>query len=225
VLASRGSSPEARAALADLCAAYWEPVFQFLRGQGRDDDAARELTQEFFARLLAGAGVTGADPARGRFRSYLLGALKHFLQAERTRRLAAKRGHGAETVPLDAPADDTHAGLSLPDPSALPPDVLFDRHWAATLLAHALDRLGRELAAEGRGRHFAVLKPALLGGGDAGPQAALAAELELSENAVKVAIHRLRRRFRDTVRAEIAETLHDPAQVDEEMRSLLAALG
>ena len=223
VTRARGGTPEARSALSDLCAAYYAPVAAFLRRETRDPDAARELTHEFFARLLAGSGVAGADPARGRFRSYLLGAVKHFLQVDRVRRSAAKRGAGAEHVPLE-PGTDTSPGLDLPDPGAVPADAAFEREWAHALLGRALDRLGAAMAAEGKAHHFGTLKPCLLGSDPAVPYVELAVRLGLTEAAVKVAVHRLRKRFRDAVHAEIADTLADPGQVDEELQHLVAVL-
>jgi DNA-directed RNA polymerase specialized sigma24 family protein len=235
VVRARGESPEARAALGDLCAAYYAPVESFLRRETGDPATARELAQEFFSRLLAGSGFGGADERRGRFRSYVLGAVKHFLQAERTRRGARKRGGNAEHLSLDAAgaATGTDAGPGtgldgtapqIPDPAAVSPDAAFDRQWAHSLLERALDRLSRDMAAEGKSRQFEILQVCLLGAETPPPQAELAVALGLGETAVKVAIHRLRARFRETVRAEIAETLADPTQVDEEMRHLIAAL-
>lgn len=225
VVRARGGSPEARAALSDLCAAYYGVVETFIRRETSDPEAARDLTQEFFARVLSGSGLGGADPLRGRFRSYLFGAVKHFLAGERARRLAARRGGGAEHVPLVQDATETQAAMEIADPGAPSPEGAFDRQWAAAVLARALDRLGTEMVAEGRGRLFEVLKPCLQGAAEPPAQAGLAAALGLSEGAVKVAIHRLRQRFRAAVRSEIAETLADPAVgVEEEMRHLVAAL-
>lgn len=223
VARARGNTPEARSALSDLCAAYYLPVEAFLLREIRDPETARELTHDFFARLLAGSGVAGADPTRGRFRSYLLGAVKHFLSSDRVRRTAAKRGAHAEHVPLDV-GTDTSPGLDPPDPGAVPADLAFEREWANTLLARTLDRLGAAMAAEGKTRHFEVLKPSLLGIEASVPHAELAAKLGLTEAAVKVAVHRLRKRFRDAVRSEVAETLADPSHVDEELQHLIAVL-
>lgn len=223
VARARGESPEARMALSDLCAAYYGPVEAFIRRQTQDLQETRDLTQEFFARLLAGSGVAGADPERGRFRSYVLGAVKHFLHAERVRRGAAKRGAGLEHVPMEKESG-TEAGIQVADPGAVSADTAFDRAWAHALLERALTRLGGEMAAEGKGRQFEALKGCLQGTVVVQPQAELGAALGMSESAVKVAIHRLRKRFRDVVRAEIAETLVEGANVDEEMRHLIQAL-
>ena len=223
VARARGESPEARMALSDLCAAYYGPVEAFIRRQTTDLQETRDLTQEFFARLLAGSGVGGADPERGRFRSYVLGAVKHFLHAERVRRGAAKRGSGAEHVVLEGESG-TEAGLQVADSGAVAADVAFDRAWAHALLERALTRLGGEMVEEGKGRTFEVLKGCLQGAVAVKPQAELGEALGMTEATVKVAIHRLRKRFREVVRAEIAETLVDGANVDEEMRYLIQAL-
>jgi len=223
VARARGESPEARMALSDLCAVYYGPVEAFIRRQTTDLQETRDLTQEFFARLLAGSGVGGADPERGRFRSYVLGAVKHFLHAERVRRSAAKRGAGLEHVPLDIESS-TEPGFQVADPGAVGADEAFDRAWAHAVLERSLTRLGGEMAEEGKGRQFEVLKGCLQGAVVVKPQAELAESLGMSEATVKVAIHRLRKRFREVVRAEIAETLVEGANVDEEMRHLIQAL-
>src|SRR5262245_17874925 len=203
VLAARGDSTEARAALSDLCAAYYQPVVAFLRGSGRTNDAARDLAHQFFAGILERNSLDGADPQRGRFRSYLLGAVKHFLHLAREREERQKRGGAKEHLAL-APATDTSPGLDPPAPSGLTPDVLFDRQWAMTVLERALTVVERELTEAGHHREMEVLKPWLTGDcqGYAQTQADAARELSMSEGAVKVAIHRLRRRFREAVRRE-----------------------
>lgn len=223
VLAARGDSPESQAALGDLCGAYYGAVLAFIRRSGRDEEAARELTQEFFARVLAGRAFTGADPERGRFRSFLLGAVKHFLADAHDRAHAAKRGSGTAPLPLGVETD-TSPGLELPDATAPDPEREFDRKWALTVLDRALAALAREQAEAGRATHFATLKPWLTGDTGTGSQADAARALDLNEGAVKVAIHRLRRRFRELVKAELAQTLADPAQVNDELACLQAAL-
>ncbi|MBX3744049.1 MAG: sigma-70 family RNA polymerase sigma factor [Verrucomicrobiae bacterium] len=222
-----GTGEGARLALGELCEAYYAPVEAFLRRHAANPGEAPDLTQEFFARLLRGGGVAGANPDRGRFRSYLLGAVKHFLHDERVRRRAAKRGGDLVHVPLEAGPDsdtDTESGLQLPDPTSVAAGTEFDRRWANALLERALDRLEREMRAEGRSAQFEGLKPYLSGPEPPPPQAELAPRLGLGVVALKVAIHRLRRRFRDAVKAEIAETLADPAQVEEELRHLVRTL-
>jgi DNA-directed RNA polymerase specialized sigma24 family protein len=223
VLDARGDAPEARAALSDLCAAYYAPVFAFIRRERGDEDAARELAHEFFERLLAGGGVAGADPARGKFRSFLLGAVKHFLADRRDYELREKRGAGATHEPLDA-GTDSAPGLTIADANALPPDVLFDRQWALTLLDRAFVALEAELSAEGKGAHLEVLKPWLIADADRGEQTAAAAQLGVSETAVRVIVHRLRQRYRESVRAELRQTLAPDGSLEEELQCLFAAL-
>lgn len=223
VLEARGDSPEARAALSDLCAAYYAPVLAFLRGTVSNQDVARDLTQEFFARVLARQGVDTADPQRGRFRSYLLGAVKHFLGDVREREHRLKRGAGRDPEPLD-PDTDTSLGMQFPDTATPGPDKEFDRKWALTLLDRALQALAQEQQDVGKADHFDTLKPWLTGDTENLSQAEAAHRLGLNEGAVKVAIHRLRRQFREVIKAEIGQTVSNRAQVDEELHHLLEAL-
>ena len=220
---AKAESPDGRRALAELCDAYYEPVAAFLRCELRDVDAARDLAHDFFATMLAGGAITRAEQARGRFRSYLLGAVKHFLSHHRETSRRLKRGAGVENVSLN----DTDAGeaRSVADVSMMSPDMAFDRQWAITVLARALEALRQECVAEGRGEFFESVKPWLTGEAAHGDQAALAARCGLNANALKVAVHRLKRRFRELLKAEVAGTLDDPAAVETEMRALFAALG
>jgi RNA polymerase sigma-70 factor (ECF subfamily) len=220
---ARGASPEARAALSELCAAYYAPVVAFLRREGRAEDSARELAHEFFAKILADDSLGEAARGRGRFRSYLLGAVKHFLANWRRDATREKRGGGAEHVTL-GPGTDTSPGVDVADAGALAPDAAFDHEWALAIVERALAVLQSESEAAGNHAHFVALKPWLTPTGAPVPQSDVATQLGLSEGAVKVAIHRLRRRFREIVRAEVAQTLHDPADFDDEMRHLVAAL-
>jgi len=225
VLRARGESEEGRTALSELCEAYYQPILRFLRREGRDEDAARELAHDFFQSVLAGGGFDGADPERGRFRSYLLGALKHFLADRRAHAHRLKRGGGATPESLDAPAGtDTSSVLEVADPGAAHSDACFDREWALTIMDRGLAVLQKEFAASGKPDQFEVLKPWLMGDTTAHLQADAASRLGLSEGAVKVTIHRLRKRFREAVRSEIAQTLRDPQLVDEELRHLVEAL-
>jgi DNA-directed RNA polymerase specialized sigma24 family protein len=214
VLRLHGQGEEAKAALSDLCAAYYEPVVAFLRRDGRNEDAARESAHAFFESVLTG-GLGAPDPGRGRFRSYLLGALKHFLMKQRSTALAGKRGGGAEHVPLVS-ENDTAPGLPMP---GISDDTLaFDREWAFALIARGLATLEREHSH--RLALFSALKPWLNGAADT-PQSEIARSLGMSETAVKVAIHRLRERFRELIRAEISSTLDDPADIADELRYLI----
>jgi RNA polymerase sigma factor (sigma-70 family) len=225
VLRARGDSAAGRQALAELCESYWGPVFRFLRSEGRDEETARELTQEFFARVLERGGLGGAEPERGRFRSYLLGAVKHFLADRRDREHRLKRGGGSVPQSLDAGGGTTTAvALQVADPTALPPDSTFDRAWALALMERTFSALQREFADAGKTTHFEVLKPWLEGESAGLSQADAAVRLGLNEGAVKVAIHRLRKRFREVIRAELAQTVDSPAEVDEELRYLVEVL-
>lgn len=212
---SRGSDTQASAALSELCEAYYAPVVAFLRREGREEDAARELAHDFFAKLLAGGAIEGAKPERGKFRSYLLGALRHFAADQRDKSLAAKRGSGLEHAEMDDEMADGVAAM---------PDAEFDRQWALTVLARSLSRLEAEMASEGKIAHFEALKPWLTAEADSTPQTVAAEKLGLSVEAVKVAVHRLRKRFREAVKAEIAQTVSDAADVREELDALMAAL-
>lgn len=221
VLAARGGTPEARAALSDLCGTYYEPVVRFLRREGRDPDAARDLAQGFFARVLQSDGFASADPARGRFRSYLLGALRHFLADQRDHRQAVRRGSGVVPESLDGTAEGTGPQVA----AETADDALaFDREWAFDLMRRGLDRLSAEYAADGKGALFEALKPWLGGsvaqetGGEA------VAPAGLGPGALKVAVHRLRRRFRQIIRSEVADTVPDPGDVDAELRHLVEVL-
>ncbi len=217
-----GTTPDGRAALADLCADYYAPVHSFIRLWCRDRDRADDLTQGFFAQVLATeGGALRADQTRGRFRSFMLGAVKHFLCKEEASARTKKRGGGVTHQSLDEQMA-TGADLDLPDTGVLPPDAAFDRQWAMTTLDKALRVLEAEFGAEGKEKIFASIKPWLTGTDV--PQSAAAAELGMTETAVKVAIHRLRQRFRQTLRNQLAQTLESGVSVDEEMQHLFAAL-
>jgi DNA-directed RNA polymerase specialized sigma24 family protein len=225
VLRARGESPAAQAALSELCEAYYAPVAAFIRYAGRDEEAARDLAQEFFARLLAGHGLDTVVPGRSRFRSFLLGAVKHFLADQHDRGQAAKRGGGQTLVSIEAgTGTNTTAELQIPDPAGPAPDTAFDRQWAQTLVERAVNALAGEFAAAGKLEQFETLKPWLLGEIDSVSQADAASRLGMTEGAAKVAIHRLRRRFRALVKGEVARTVGDPAQVQEELRYLVEVL-
>jgi RNA polymerase sigma-70 factor (ECF subfamily) len=221
--AREGGSPPARAALAELCRAYWYPVYAFVRRQGNGHDTAQDLTQEFFARLLEKDALAAVDPARGRFRSFLLASCRNFLANCRDHDHALKRGGGRPTLPLDFGDADGRYGR---EPAhADTPERLFERRWALALLDRVLGRLSDEYAASGKAALFQRLRPYLTGDASGDPYAAAATDLGTNEGAVKVAVHRLRQRYRDTLRDEIAQTLADPAEVDDEIRALFAALG
>lgn len=221
VLQARGDSPQAQAALGELCESYYQPVFRFLQREGRTEDAARELTQEFFARMLARDGFATADPRRGRFRSFVLGALRHFLGDLHDRLNAAKRGSGAVHERIASPTD-TSPGLEIPAPVGDGQDTWFDRQWALAIMDRSLKNLASEHAAAGKAEQFERLKPWLVG--DAAAQADVAGQFGWSESALKVAVHRLRKRFRELVRHEIAQTVPASADIDSELRYLVEVL-
>ena len=220
VLAAQGSSMHAGTALAELCAAYYAPVQSSIARTAHDLGDARDLTQEFFARLLAGGVIAGAEREKGRFRGYLLGAVKHHLADTRDRLRAAKRGAQHEHVPLVS-GTDTSPGNERSAPEAQAPDSFFDRQWGVAVLDRALAALAAEHDQQGSADQFQVLKRWLTGDAADVSQAEAAARLGLNDGAVKVAIHRLRRRFRDLVNAEIAQTVSTEKEVREELRYLI----
>jgi RNA polymerase sigma factor (sigma-70 family) len=220
VLAAQRASTHGGTALADLCAAYYAPVQSYIARTAQDLGDARDLTQEFFARLLAGRMITGAEREKGRFRGYLLGAVKHHLADTRDRQRAAKRGAQHEHVRLDS-GTDTSPGHDCATPESPTPDAFFDRQWGLAVLDLALAALAAEHERQGKAEHFQVLKPWLTGDAAGVSQAQAAARLGLNEGSVKVAIHRLRKRFRDLVRAEIAQTVSTEGEAREELRYLI----
>jgi RNA polymerase sigma-70 factor (ECF subfamily) len=219
--AGRKSSPRAQEALAALCQTYWYPLYACVRRQGHPPHAAQDLTQEFFARLLEKNFLGDVRRARGRFRSFLLAALKHFLANEWDRERALKRGGGREFISLEAEAEARYA-LEPVDLDS--PDRLYERRWALTLLERVLAALKREWTIAGRAAHFDALKDTLAGGRGSVPYAQLAERLGMSEEAVKVAAHRLRKRYRELLRSEIAQTVARPEEVEDEIRHLFTVL-
>jgi RNA polymerase sigma-70 factor (ECF subfamily) len=224
VLAAAGrTSHDAQAALAKLCETYWYPLYAYLRRQGSDPHVARDLTQGFFARLLEKGFLDAVDPSRGRFRSFLLACLKHFLSNERDRERAVKRGGGKGAVSIDAAGAEERYALEPVD--QLTPERLFERRWAMTLLEQTLDALQGEHQQRGKGELFEALKVHLLGDPDAAGYAAIGVRLDMTEAAVKKTVQRLRGRYRELLREQIAQTVATPAEVDEEIRALFNALG
>jgi DNA-directed RNA polymerase specialized sigma24 family protein len=216
--AGRPSGPEGREALERLCETYWLPLHAFIRRRGHDADEARDLTQGFFASFLARDDLAKLDSERGRFRSYLLGAVKHFLANEREREGALKRGGGLR--PLSA--ESLSEVVEQTDERS--PEAAFERQWAIALLGRALERLRAEQYEKGRGERFEGLRPTLDGGAIPGGRATLAAELGISAVALRVASHRLRARYRELVTEEVAHTLDRPQDVEDEIRHLFLAL-
>ena len=224
VLAAAGQGPGTGAAdaLATLCQTYWYPVYAFVRRRGHGPEDAQDLTQAFFARLLEKHTVNAADPARGRFRSFLLASVQNFLANEHDKAAAQKRGGGQSPVSLDPAAAESRYAV---EPAhELTPERLFDRRWAMTLLDLCIGELRDEYAARGQGHVFARLQPFLGGDVPGGSYAPAAAELGVSESAVKVAVHRLRQRYRELLRRQILQTVTSSEEVDDEVRHLFAAL-
>jgi RNA polymerase sigma factor (sigma-70 family) len=218
--AGRGSSPQADVALEELCRSYWYPLYAFVRRQGHSREDAEDLTQGFFARLLEKNYLEGVSSDRGKFRSFM--AFKRFVANEWDHANRQKRGGGA--MPLSLDWQDADQRYQIIPVDALSPDKLYDRAWAVTVLEQVITRLRDESAAEGRTRQYEQLKAFLMVGKSDIPYAQAAAALELTEGAVRVAVHRLRQRYRELLRKEIAQTLSDPAQINEEMQALFSAL-
>jgi RNA polymerase sigma-70 factor (ECF subfamily) len=225
VLAARGETAEAKVALGQLCESYWMPVFRFIAREGRPEETAGDLTQEFFSRILARDPFAAVDPARGRFRSFLLGAVRHFLGDVRDRERAAKRGGGIqpESIEGDESSDEGEA-REIADTKADVPDTYFDRQWAFAIVERALDQIQTEMNEAGKAETFAVLKPWLMGDTSVLSQAEAARTLGLGEGAVKVAVHRLRKRFRELVRSEVAQTVPESGDVETELRYLVEVM-
>ena len=220
VAAGDPDHPEARSALVSLCENYWYPLYAYLRRRGYPADQAQDLTQEFFIRVLEGRYLDRADPERGRFWSFLLSSLKFFVADEEDRNRAHKRGGGA-LVPLEfSSGEERYQREPAHDET---PERIFERRWALSALGRVVEKLRDEFVHHGRPEHFERLKVFLLGQSEA-PYAALAQEMNMSEGALKVAIHRLRKRYRELLRQEVADTVADPAEVESELRFLAVVL-
>lgn len=218
----RGSA-DAEQALARLCTLYWYPVFAFVRRQGHGADAAQDLTQGFFSVLIGKGALAQADRARGRFRSFLLASCQHFLANERDRDQALKRGGGVVPIPIDIIEAEQRYERALSH--AETPERFYDRQWCLTLLDAVLDDLRAHYVAAGKGHLFDTLKGCLTGTEDAANPTSLARDLDMTVGAVKVAIHRLRHRYGEFLRARITECVSSQQDIDEEIRHLLASLG
>jgi RNA polymerase sigma-70 factor (ECF subfamily) len=220
--AGDASSPKAQAALEVLCRAYWYPLYAYVRRKGYDADDSQDLTQEFFARLLARNYLTVADRNKGKFRSYLLGSLEHFLARQWTKAHAQKRGGGQAVLSLDE--TDAENRYLLEPAHELTAEKIFDRRWATTLLDRAMAQLREECVAHHKGDLFGRVEIFLSGEKGEASYAEIAAALKMSKEAIKVAVHRLRRRYGELVRAEIAQTVATPEQADEELQYLFTVL-
>ena len=218
-------STAARQALGTLCEAYWYPLYAFVRRRGATPDDARDLTQAFFTSLLARRSFDDLTPERGRLRAFLLASLKHFLANEAARARAQKRGGGLNVAPLVTDADEAEGHYQREPVESSTPETLYERRWALTVIERVLEELRGRWKADGREREFDALKECLLGQSLQGGYGAVADDLGTTPAAVKTAVHRLRRRFHDGLRRHIAETVADPAEIDDEIRYLIAALG
>jgi len=223
VLAARdGAGTEARQALAVLCETYWYPLYVFVRREGYDADAARDLTQGFFAYLLEKEVLQQVQPSAGRFRSFLLATLRHFISRERGKDQALKRGGGTQTISVDAAAAEARYDLEPTD--ELTPEQVFESRWAMTVLDRAMERLRQESGESGDLERFQKLQPYLTGQKPRLPYNEIAVELQMTEGAVKTAVYRMRQQFGLNLRQEIAETVADPSEIDDEVRYLLSVL-
>jgi RNA polymerase sigma factor (sigma-70 family) len=224
VLAARDrEGTEAGQALAALCDAYWYPLYAFVRRRGHDPESAQDLVQGFFTRLLEKDGLASVDRAKGKFRSFLLASCTHFLANESDRNRAAKRGGGRTPVSIDRL---TAEGRYDREPSHnLTAERLFERRWALTVLENVIGELEREMEGAGKSRQFEALRPVLLGNAERVSYAQIGEALGLSEEAARAAALRLRRRYRALLREEVARTVEDPEEVEDEIRSLFSALG
>jgi RNA polymerase sigma-70 factor (ECF subfamily) len=222
VLAAAGQADTAHArdALEKLCRNYWLPIYVFVRRQGHNAHDAQDLTQEFFARVLEKNFLAGAQREKGRFRSFLLASVKHFLANEWDKSQAQKRGGGQLPISIDAELAEN----SFEPADTLTADRIFERRWALALLELVLRRLREEYTRDGKEKQFNEMKSTLTEGSRTVSYAEIATRLGTSEGAVKVAVHRLRQRYRELLRAEIADTIANPAEIDDEIRNLFAAL-
>lgn len=222
VTAGRDDTPPSHEALEQLCRAYWFPLYAYVRRRGYSPEDAQDLTQEFFARLLERHWLARADRARGRFRTFLLTAMERFLANEWDKGRARKRGGGLAALPLQFETAETRYGDEPADQRT--PEQSFERRWAVALLAQVLGRLEAEQQAEGKAAQFAALKSCLVGDRTSLPYAQIAEATGMTEGAVKVAVHRLRQRYRELLRLEIAQTVTSAEDVEAEMRHLFNVL-
>ncbi len=222
VAAGDPDAPRSKESLAALCGAYWYPIYAYIRHRGYAPESAQDLTQDFFTRVLEKGLFAEADPDRGRFRSFLRTVCGHYLANRRDRERAHKRGGGR--APLSIDSADAESRYIREPVHELTPERIFDRSWALTLLARVYEQLHREYEDAGRGTVIDELRAVLTEDPKAAPYSKIAARLGISVGAVRVAVHRLRRRYGILLRREIAATVHDPSEVDDEIRALFAAL-
>jgi RNA polymerase sigma-70 factor (ECF subfamily) len=223
IAAGDPAEPHARESLAALCEAYWYPIYAYIRRRGHDGEQAADLTQDFFARVLERGLLAEADPSRGRFRSFLRAVCSHYVANRHDFDNARKRGGGRASVPIDVVEAEGRYRRELSDD--LTPERIFDRSWALSLLERVLEQLGREYDEAGKAAVFEALRGGLEHSLQEVSHAEVAARLGMTVGATRVAAHRLRRRYGDLLRQEIASTLDDPAQVDAKIEDLFNALG
>jgi RNA polymerase sigma-70 factor (ECF subfamily) len=223
VIRAGRSEPQAHEALSQLCQTYWYPLYSFIRRQGKSPHDAEDLTQEFFARLLEKNYLAAAREEKGKFRTFLLTTLKRFLANEWDRQHAQKRGGFQPMVEIEAVLAESKFNSELAH--NLNPDVLFERQWAITLLERVMKRLQKEYEQSGRDKLFEKLRGCLVKDDSAQPYAQIASGLNLTESAIKTAVHRLRTRYQELLRQEIGKTVATAADVEEELRQLFAAVG
>ena len=221
--AGDSASPESREALAKLCRIYWSPVYAYIRRCGNDAESSKELTQGFFTRLLDKRVVKEASRERGKFRSFLLASVKNYMSNEQARGQAQKRGGAAATFSVDFQDAESLYGIEPADLRT--PEKIFEKRWALSVLERALSRLEDEMQQAGNAERFLRLKPFLIGDVAGTSYKDVSADLEMSESAAKVAVHRLRGRFGDLLREDVSQTLADPLMIDEELRFFFTALG
>ncbi len=222
VVEAQGESPAAQEALETLCRIYWRPIYSFVQRQGIGPEEAEDLTQGFFADLLERRSLSAVRKEKGRFRSYLLGALKYFLADERRRAMAIKRGKGQRLIPLDQLSVDERIEMEPADP--LTAEQIYERRWAATVLERVLNLLKDEYRAAGNAALFDSLKQLLPDEPGAPSQADIAAQLGMTENAVRQAFHRFRQRYQSLLREEIAHTVATPGDIEDELRHLISVV-
>ncbi len=222
VVEAQGESPAAQEALETLCRIYWRPIYSFVQRQGIGPEEAEDLTQGFFADLLERRSLSAVRKEKGRFRSYLLGALKYFLADERRRAMAIKRGKGQRLIPLDQLSVDERIEMEPADP--LTAEQIYERRWAATVLERVLNLLKDEYRAAGNAALFDSLKQLLPDEPGAPSQADIAAQLGMTENAVRQAFHRFRQRYQSLLREEIAHTVATPSDIEDELRHLISVV-
>ncbi len=222
ISAGRQSSPESNRALAALCETYWYPLYAYVRRRVVDVNEAHDLTQAFFCELLEKNYVESADPERGKFRAWLITTFKHFLSKEWEKAKAQKRGGGRTPISLDFAAADSN--LNIEPASGLTPEQFYDQQWAITLLSQIMDRLQAEFKQDGKGQQFELLKGHLVGDHEGTTYVDAAAALGMNEATTRKAVSRMRRRYRELLREEIAQTVSNPEEIDDEIRNLFATL-